>query len=48
MYCAYLGRDHDSDECYHCDLGALCAGVPARLILQAQRKKKERGLIRYG
>lgn len=36
MYCAYLGGDHDPDECYHCPLGIMCAGIPSRLMFHAR------------
>lgn len=36
MYCTYLGRNHDPDECHYCPLGSPCQGIPSRLIINAQ------------
>lgn len=44
MYCAYLGRDHDLDECYGCKLGSPCQGIPSNLISQARQPAQLAGL----
>jgi len=33
FHCTLLDRETSRDDCHCCDLGAVCAGIPSRLML---------------